>query len=83
MVVLFTFLSYFQAKAVMTSPLIPGWAIEYSMKPEMVKGSLLAFGLVTGLSLRLAGFPKGQFITNVLFVLLALVFNYAYSFILS
>ncbi len=83
LLLLFTFLSYFQTKAVMTSPLIPGWAVEYSMKPEMVKGSLLSFGLLTGLSLRLAGFHRGQLITNVLLILLALVFNYAYAFILS
>lgn len=81
--ILLTFLTYFQTRANMDSPLIPEWTTEYVMKPWMVKGVLLSFGLMTGLFLRLARLVRGQLLVNIALIILALVYSYAYSFIMA
>ena len=81
--VLFIFLQYFRAQVNLDSPLIPEWTTAYVMKPWMIKGSILSFGLLTGLSLRLAGLVRAQLFINIGLIVTSLVFNHVYSFIMS
>lgn len=81
--ILFLFLMYFQTQANLDSPLLPEWTTGYVMKPYIIKGALLSFGLLTGFSFRLAGLVRVQLFINLGLIVTSLVFNHVYSFILS
>lgn len=81
--VLALFLTYFQTKAVIESPLIPEWTVGVVMGPYMLKGCILTIGLIVGMLFRRFGQVRIQIWVNALLIVFSLTFNYAYSFIMA
>lgn len=81
--VLALFLTYFQTKAVIESPLIPEWTVGVVMGPYMLKGCILTIGLIVGMLFRTFGQVRAQIWLNGLLIVFSLIFSYAYSFVMS
>ncbi|MBL7982620.1 MAG: hypothetical protein JNL52_12510 [Flavobacteriales bacterium] len=81
--VLALFLTYFQTKANIDSPLIPEWTVGVVMGPYMLKGCILTTGLIVGMIFRRFGQIRTQIWLNALLIVFSFTFFYAYSFIMS
>lgn len=81
--VLALFLTYFQTKAVIESPLIPEWTVGVVMGPYMLKGCILTIGLIVGMLFRTFGQVRAQIWLNGLLIVFSLIFSHAYSFVMS
>jgi hypothetical protein len=81
--VLALFLTYYQTKANLDSPLIPEWTVGVVMEPYMLKGCILTSGLITGMLFRRFGQVRAQIWLNGLVIVFSLIFSYAYSFVMT